>query len=159
VPRLLKLTRPSGGPKAKRDAAPKVRNAASRPRNRNPMAQLKFRKISVHKHTDSHVPLGSPSVYTDLSAGSWEAMGARQLIEGASFEPDALKLIGQAFDAAWQEIADNFGSDQEVVESARLRLANAVLSIADEDSQNVEALKRAALLRMALDYQSRGVPE
>lgn len=36
---------------------------------------------------------------------------ARQLIDGASFGPDALKAIGQAFDAAWEEIASNFGTD------------------------------------------------
>jgi hypothetical protein len=86
-------------------------------------------------------------------------MRARQVIDGASFGPNALKALGRAFDEAWQEIAGNFGAEQEVIESARLRLANAILSIADEDSQIVEALKRAALLRMALDYQPRRVPE
>jgi hypothetical protein len=83
-------------------------------------------------------------------------MTARLLIDGASFGPDALKAIGQAFDEAWQEIAGNFGLDPQAIDTARLRLADAMLSIADEDSQNVEALKRGALLRMALDYQLRG---
>jgi hypothetical protein len=32
-------------------------------------------------------------------------MGARQRIAGASFGPEALRVIGQAFDAAWVEIA------------------------------------------------------
>ena len=59
---------------------------------------------------------------------------ARQLIDGASFGPDALKAIGQAFDAAWAEIAANFGDDPPDVEKARLRLASALLSIAHEDS-------------------------
>ena len=81
-------------------------------------------------------------------------MRARLLIDGASFGPDTLKAIGLAFDEAWQEIAGNFGDDD--FEKARLRLANAVLSIADEDSRDVKVLKRAALLRMALDYQLRG---
>jgi hypothetical protein len=40
-------------------------------------------------------------------------MRARQLIDGAAFGPDALKAIGQAFDAAWQEIVANFGNDPE----------------------------------------------
>jgi hypothetical protein len=35
-------------------------------------------------------------------------------------------------------------------------LANAILSIADEDSRDVEVLKRSALARMALDYKRRG---
>jgi hypothetical protein len=39
------------------------------------------------------------------------------------------------------------------IEAGRFRLANAVLSIAQEDSRNVEALKHAALQRMALDLR------
>jgi hypothetical protein len=80
-------------------------------------------------------------------------MKARKLIDGASYGPDALKVIGQAFDAAWQEIAGNFGSDPQQIEAARLRLAEAVLSVADENSRDAEILKRAALQRMALDYR------
>ena len=81
---------------------------------------------------------------------------ARQLIDGASFGPEALKVTGEAFDAAWAEIAGNFSDDPTDLEKARLRLANALISIADEDSRDVEVLKRAALQRMALDYRSRG---
>jgi hypothetical protein len=80
---------------------------------------------------------------------------ARQIIDGASFGPEALKAIGAAFDAAWAEIAGNFGNDQMDIEKARLRLAKALLSIANEDSHDVMVLKRAALQRMALDYRRR----
>jgi hypothetical protein len=83
------------------------------------------------------------------------ATNARQLIDGASFGPNALKAIGQAFDAAWAEIAGNFGDDRADVEKARVRLADALLSIAHEDSRDVDVLKRAALLRMALNYKRR----
>jgi hypothetical protein len=83
------------------------------------------------------------------------AMSARSLINGASFEPDALKAIGQAFDEAWQDIATTFGDNPHDIEHARLKLANAVLSIVDEDSRDVAVLKRAALQRMALDYRRR----
>jgi hypothetical protein len=38
---------------------------------------------------------------------------------------------------------------------ARLRLARAMLSIANEDSRDVDVLKRAALEYMALDYRKR----
>jgi hypothetical protein len=78
---------------------------------------------------------------------------ARQRIDGAPFGPDALKAIGQAFDAAWAEIADNFDGDPLAIEAARLKLADALLSIANEDSRDIELLKRAALQRMALDYR------
>jgi hypothetical protein len=66
-----------------------------------------------------------------------------------------LKVTGEAFDAAWAEIASNFGDDPIDIEKARLRLADALLSIADEDSRDAEVLKRAALARMALDYKRR----
>jgi hypothetical protein len=80
---------------------------------------------------------------------------ARHLIDGASFGPEALKAIGEAFDAAWAEISNNFGDDAEDVENARLRLAKAILTIANEDSRDVAVLKRAGLQRMALDYKRR----
>ena len=80
-------------------------------------------------------------------------MKAKQLIDGASYGPDALRAIGEAFDAAWAEIAAHFGSDATEVEAARLKLAKAMLSIADEDSRDVDVLKQAALERMALDYR------
>jgi hypothetical protein len=80
-------------------------------------------------------------------------MRARQLIDGASFGPEALKAIGEAFDAAWAEIAGNFGDVPVDIDNARYRLANALLSLASEDSRDVEVLKRAALQRMALDYR------
>jgi hypothetical protein len=80
-------------------------------------------------------------------------MRARRLIDGASFGPDALQAIGQAFDAAWAEIGSNFGDDPAEIDDARYKLANALLSVASEDSRNVDVLKKAALQRMALDYR------
>ena len=73
-------------------------------------------------------------------------MMARDLIDGASFGPDALRVIGRAFDEAWVSIAGNFSTEQ--VAGARLRLANAVLSASNEQSRDVEALKRRALEAM-----------
>jgi hypothetical protein len=83
---------------------------------------------------------------------------ARQLIDGASYGPDALKAIGLAFDDAWLQIAGNFGNDPIDVEKARIRLAHALLTIADDESRDVGVLKRAALERMALDYKRRADP-
>jgi hypothetical protein len=82
-------------------------------------------------------------------------MKARQLIDSASYGPDALKAMGQAFDEAWHEIAGNFGADKHDIEKARLRLATALLSVASEDSRDVEALKRGALQGMALAYREK----
>jgi hypothetical protein len=82
-------------------------------------------------------------------------MRPRRLIDGASFGPDAMKAIGEAFDAAWAEIANNFGNMPVVIEAARLKLADALLSIASEDSRDANVLKKAALQRLALDYRDR----
>jgi hypothetical protein len=83
-------------------------------------------------------------------------MQARALIQNASFGPDALQAIGQAFDAAWADIEGNFGEEPERVAAARLKLANAMLSVADNDSRDVRVLKNAALQAMAKDYRVSG---
>ena len=80
-------------------------------------------------------------------------MRARQLIDCASFGPDALKAINQAFDAAWLAIAWHFGNDPADIDNARYKLATALLSIASEDSRDVEVLRKAALNQMALQYR------
>src|SRR5262245_44493028 len=75
-------------------------------------------------------------------------MRARQRRDGAALGPEALKAIGEAFDAAWAEIAPTFGNDPVAIEGARMNLANVLLSIATEDSRDGDALKNAALQRM-----------
>ena len=85
-------------------------------------------------------------------------METRQPIDGACYGPEALKAIGQAFDEAWLQIAGNFGDDPGDIEKARLTLARAVLSIANEDSRDVRILRQAALERMALDYKRHWDP-
>jgi hypothetical protein len=82
-------------------------------------------------------------------------MKARELVEGATYGPETWKAMGEAFDAAWQTIAGNFGHDPSDIEKARLRLAHALLSVAREDSRDVEALKTDALEGMALAYRKR----
>ena len=82
-------------------------------------------------------------------------MKARALVDGASYGPEALKVLGQAFDQAWRSIAGNFGEDPAEIEGARQKLANALLSVACEDSRDPEVLKNAALQVMALAYRSK----
>jgi hypothetical protein len=71
---------------------------------------------------------------------------------GAAFGPEAVKAMGQAFDQAWAEIAGNFGASLLEVEAARLKLAEAVLSVAAEGSTDVAVLKNNALHWMLMDY-------
>src|SRR5439155_4103532 len=70
---------------------------------------------------------------------------ARKLIDGAAYGPEALKALGQAFDEAWASIAGNFGDEPYEIERARLKLADALLSVASDESRDVDALKKAAL--------------
>ena len=81
-------------------------------------------------------------------------MKARRLIDGAAFGPATLKAIGEAFDQAWAQITGNFGDSPTQIENARLRLAEALLSVATEDSTDVAALTAGALQAMAMDYRS-----
>ena len=82
-------------------------------------------------------------------------MQARGMIDAASYGPEAVKALCQAFDEAWVEIAGNFGDEPADVERARTKLAAALLSVASEDGRNVEALKKGALQAMALAYVRR----
>jgi hypothetical protein len=86
-------------------------------------------------------------------------MRARFLIDGMSFGPEALNVLGQAFDAAWESIAGNFGDSPSDIERARLKLAEALLSVASEDSRDVQVLKIAALQLMALNYRRHWASE
>lgn len=82
-------------------------------------------------------------------------MKARQLISGASYGPDALKVICRAFDDAWDSIAGNFGNDPQVIEAARLRLATIILSFPHNDSTDAEQIKNSSLQILALAYRNR----
>jgi hypothetical protein len=79
-------------------------------------------------------------------------MKARQRIDSTSYGPETLKAMTQAFDQAWSVVSGNISQDAS--EAARLRLANALLSVASEDSRDVVALKRKALEAMALSYHA-----
>ena len=67
---------------------------------------------------------------------------------------DALKSIGEVFDAAWAEITGNFGNDPVVGEAARLKLADAILLIASQDRRDPKVRKNAGE-RLALDYRDK----
>ena len=74
-----------------------------------------------------------------------------------SFDPETLSVLYAAFDQAWAEIDHHFRGTLEM-EAARLRLANAILAVAEQGSQNSEDLKTLALQTMVLKYRClRGV--
>ena len=75
---------------------------------------------------------------------------ARKLIAGASYGGDTLRMIGRAFDDAWAEVAQNYRSPL-AVEAARLKLANIVLSLAEEGERSSEQLKDRAVRILCID--------
>ena len=81
-------------------------------------------------------------------------MRARRLINGAPFGPSTVKAMARAFDQAWAEVAGNFGDSASEVESARLRLARAMLSVAAEGSTDVAKLRTSAVQTMAMQNRS-----
>ena len=72
-------------------------------------------------------------------------MKARQILAGAAFDPDALKVLYKAFDGAWDAIAPTTSQRAEAIEAARLELANIVLGLAREGSNDPEQIKDTAL--------------
>ena len=87
---------------------------------------------------------------------SWgTGMEARRLIEGAAFGPDTLKVIREAFDKAWSQIEATYGNDPRDIEKGRLRLARAVLDVANTPVTDAEQLARDALEAMALGYKRK----
>jgi hypothetical protein len=115
-------------------------------------AEARLIALSIRNPDAKQVLLAIADGYKRLAER--EARKAEKLIDGVSFGPDALRAVGAAFEAAWRDIADHFSPEPSAIEAARQKLAAAVLSIASDDSRNVEALKKAALIRMALDYRS-----
>jgi len=57
-------------------------------------------------------------------------MRARQLIESASYGPDQVRVLGRAFDQAWERLAPTVSTRPDAVEAARLALADIVLGLA-----------------------------
>jgi hypothetical protein len=80
-------------------------------------------------------------------------MKARRLIDGAAFGPEAIKAIGEAFDAAWKEVEPSVSGRPSALEAARLSLANIVLSLASEDTRDSEPLRSEALRIFQLKRQ------
>jgi hypothetical protein len=78
-------------------------------------------------------------------------MKARRLIEGASYDPDTLKILFQAFDDAWIQIAPTISTHPTAVEAARLKLADIILGLAQENSRDAKQLTDAAVQMMFAD--------
>jgi hypothetical protein len=81
-------------------------------------------------------------------------MKARGLINRASFGAETVEAMAHAFDDAWARIARMFGTNSAEIEAARVRLAEAMLSVATDGCTDVVALRAEALHAMAMDSRS-----
>jgi hypothetical protein len=81
-------------------------------------------------------------------------MQSRQLLDSASYTPDVLKIVYEAFDDAWIAIAGNFGNDPATVEAARIRLAKIIMTFPPDKIRDAEQVKNSALQIFALEYRT-----
>ena len=63
----------------------------------------------------------------------------------ASYGPDRLKVLGNAFDQAWQTFARNIGEAPAEIDRARMTLADVILSLPCSENADAESIKNAAL--------------
>ena len=78
---------------------------------------------------------------------------ARSLFDTASYDPDTLKMLSQAFDEVWREIAANYHAEA-MIEDRRNRLATIILSLADGGERDLSRMKTGASKLMAHALQA-----
>jgi hypothetical protein len=72
-------------------------------------------------------------------------------LSNPTYGPDQIKLLGEAFDAAWKHIDPGAGARPQSIEAARLKLAETILSLAACGALDADELKKSALKRMFAD--------
>jgi hypothetical protein len=79
-------------------------------------------------------------------------MGRTLLNCSDTYDPDTLRLLGRAFDAAWREVSN--GGRAAEAEDRRTRLALIILAVAGDGARDEVEIKQAAVHIM----NSREVP-
>jgi hypothetical protein len=74
----------------------------------------------------------------------------REFIDEGAYGPETLKILCHAFDAAWETIAPMYAGDPDRAETARLKLANTILSFPVEEITDAEQIKTSSLQIVAL---------
>jgi hypothetical protein len=72
-------------------------------------------------------------------------------LSNSIYSPRHIKVLGEAFDAAWEHLATNAGTTPQSTEAARLRLAETILRLAHTGDLNARELKESALKRLTAD--------
>jgi hypothetical protein len=80
-------------------------------------------------------------------------MKARLYLLGASYCPERVRVMLQAFDAAWASVHFQFYGSPDTFEAARLMLADAILLAARDNSRTAEQLEAAGLASIVAHYR------
>jgi hypothetical protein len=72
-----------------------------------------------------------------------KAMAHDLLDETFAPDPKTLKLLSQAFDEVWQDIAGNY--DAAIVQDRRHRLAEVILRLVRDNERDLNEIRREAL--------------
>jgi len=70
---------------------------------------------------------------------------AKKLLGQASYGPEMLSALFQAFDEAWKILAPSCGQNPLSVHATRLKLANAILSVARNNIEDASTIRDHAL--------------
>ena len=71
----------------------------------------------------------------------------RSFLDNASYDPNTMKLLSQAFDEVWKEIAGNYVA-APVVADRRNRLSLIILGLAEGGERDAALIKQIALRLM-----------
>ena len=73
-----------------------------------------------------------------------------------TYGPEQLKVLGTAFDSAWESVVGTVGDAPPNIESARTRLATVILSLPCSEIHDAERIKNTALqvMRFAREIKS-----
>lgn len=72
---------------------------------------------------------------------------------GKSFGPETLKVMGDAFESAWAEVAHQFAScDVRAAQRARRVVAEGIIAQATDRGRDVGQLRHAGLRALFLQY-------
>ena len=78
-------------------------------------------------------------------------MRARAMLGSAVFDPEQLKKVGKAFDDAWEVVVPQVSKRSEVIEAARLKLAEIIIGLARNDTMDAQTMAEAAAQMMLAD--------
>lgn len=71
-----------------------------------------------------------------------------RIVEGLVLAPDEMKVVGDAFDKAWERLAPAAAGEPLKVQATRLKLAAAVLELYSEGITEVDRLAHEAMRRL-----------